>query len=106
MGTLPPLLTVRIDGIDRNFLFGNVRLPLFVRGCRYFPSCFGVIQVSEGLALIITNYSDISRVFDLFSVTRHSTGYPRLPGGLGWGTNVVVRPTTGKRRFRYIVGLF
>jgi len=52
-------LTARIDGIDRDFLFGNVRLPLFARGCRHSPSCFGVIQVSEGLALIINNYSDI-----------------------------------------------
>ena len=43
-------LIPQIDGSDWNFLFGNAR--------RFtpFPSCLGTIQVSEGSALMHTNY--------------------------------------------------
>jgi hypothetical protein len=49
-------LTARIDGIDRDFLFGNARFPSSRLGCSPFPSRLGTLQVSRALALIHTNY--------------------------------------------------
>ena len=34
-------LTAQIDGIDRDFLFGNIRLPLLARGAAPSPRVWG-----------------------------------------------------------------
>ena len=51
-----PQSTTRIDGIDRDFLFGNTRPPCSHSGCNPFPSRLGTTQVRQGLALVYTNY--------------------------------------------------
>ena len=43
----------RIDGIDRDFLFGNARSH---GGCIPSPSRFGTLQASGALALAHSNY--------------------------------------------------
>jgi hypothetical protein len=50
-------LTAQIDGIDRDFLFGNARPPLPSHpGCSSFPSYLGATQVGRGLAPVYINY--------------------------------------------------
>src|ERR1700684_4721704 len=49
-------LTARIDGIDRDFLFGDARFSQLTPGCSPFPSCLGPLQVIMALTLIHTNY--------------------------------------------------
>ena len=46
----------QIDGIDRDFLFGNARRPSSHPGYSAFPSRQGFTQVSGGLTLWYTNY--------------------------------------------------
>ena len=45
-----------IDGIDRDFLFGNTRPPLLVCGLTPSPLQLGTTQVNWGLALVYINY--------------------------------------------------
>jgi len=77
-------LTARIDGIDRNFLSGNTRLPLLARRCSPFPSRLGAMQVCGGLALAHTNYSNVC-----LGIVTHfgssSTGPGTLAPRVGWG---------------------
>ena len=48
-------LIARIDGIDGNFLFGNLQSPQPATGVQHPPSCLGVFQVSRARALVHTN---------------------------------------------------
>ena len=52
-----PQSAAQIDGIDRDFLFGNAWQGVLVLGLIHFPFLLGTVQVSEGRALICINYS-------------------------------------------------
>ena len=75
----------RIDGIDCAFLFGNARQPSSHRGCTPFPSRLGPTQVSQGLALVGTNCSNMHLRFDTVLVSSGPSWATLTPGGGGRG---------------------
>ena len=76
-------LTVWIDGIDRNFLFGNGRPPCSHPGSSPFPSFLGATQVSQGLALVHTNCYIVYLDFET-TLGRFGEGFVSLTPGW-WG---------------------
>ena len=57
-------LIARIDGIDRDFLFGNGAATGLALGCRPFPSLPGATQVSRGLALLYIAFNNMYLGFE------------------------------------------
>ena len=53
-----------IDGIDRDFHFGNAQHPCSRPGVQPIPLAFGVTQVRLGIALVTTNYSIVYLEFE------------------------------------------
>ena len=82
-----------IDGIDRDFLFGNTRPPLLVCGLTPSPSQFGTTRVNWGLALVNINYS---MVYLGFVTTLGSFGECLVTLTPRWGGNPLVARATGK----------
>ena len=78
----PCQLTAGVDGIDRDFLSRNARLPCSRLGVQPPPSYSGTIQVSRALALLYINYSDIYLGFEtIFGSPGTSPGTPTRGGG-------------------------
>jgi hypothetical protein len=74
-------LIARIDGIDRDFLFGNGAATGLALGCSPFPSCPGVTQVSRGLALLYTTSTNMCLGFDTAPVSPGASPGTPTPGG-------------------------
>ena len=71
-----------IDGIDRDFLFGNGVATGLALGCSPFPSCPGATQVSGGLALLYVTCNNMYLGFETALVSPGaSPGTPTSGGG-------------------------
>jgi len=88
-------LTARIDGIDRDFLFGTRAVPGLAPGCSPFPSRLGATQVSRGLALRYTNYYNVYLGFDTAFVLSGASPVTLTPRG--GGRNPPAAGALGKR---------
>ena len=69
----------QVDRIDRGFLFGNARHPVHP-WAHPFASRLRIVQVSRGLALVITNYPIIYLDFDTAPVSAGAGPVTLTPG--------------------------
>ena len=94
----------RLMGLIAPSFLGTARHPGFTPGCSPFPSWLGATQVSGGLALSSTYYSNIYLEFKT-TLRSFGEGLATLTLGLG-GINPITVCATGERSIRPFRHLF